>query len=45
LPKRHKTEQEGIYHKEIEQITFNVDGNIIDKKITDKVYLIRYWDI
>lgn len=44
LPKRHKTNKEGIYYKEIEQTTFDYTGKVIDIKISDKIYLIRYWD-
>jgi len=41
LPKRHKTNNQGIYYKEIEKITIDVKGK---RKTTkhDKVYLIRY---
>lgn len=44
LPKRHTTNKEGVYYKEVEQTTLDENGKVIDIKISDKIYLIRYWD-
>lgn len=43
LPKRHTTNHDGVYYKEIEQTTIDAKGKS-KTKITDKVYLIRYRD-
>jgi len=43
LSKKIKTRKEGIFYKEIQQITIDDKGNI-DTKIIDKVYVVRYRD-
>ena len=41
--KRIKTKNEGVFYKEIEQISINDKGKV-ERKIIDKVYIVRYKD-